>query len=76
MRKRLREIVDPIVLRSVADREEVAKITAVFEALDDRLSELEGVLNVGKGKNVVYDRIMEICNNAEVERIQFTQTCK
>lgn len=76
IRKRLREIVDPIVLRSVQDRESVARITSVFENLDDRLSDIEGVLKVGKGKNVVYDRLLEICNNSEVERLQFTQVCK
>lgn len=54
----------------------MAKIKSVFENLDDRICDIEGVLKVGKGKNVMYDRLMEICNNSEVERIQFTQVCK
>ena len=76
VRRKLLDLIHPISEQSGKDRQEMAKIKSVFENLDDRICDIEGVLKVGKGKNVMYDRLMEICNNSEVERIQFTQVCK
>ena len=48
------------------------EIQLVFNELNERLEFIEGVFQEGQGKNVVFDRIMETCNNAEVERLKFT----
>ena len=47
IRKRLREMVDPMVARQIADRETMAQIQTVFEKLNDRLAAIEGVFEAG-----------------------------
>ena len=51
------------------------EIQLVFNDFVKRLEFIEGVFEQGQGKNVVFDRIMETVNNAEIERLRFTAYC-
>ena len=68
----LRSLVEPVLVNQLEDREQMNEIQLVFNELNERLEFIEGVFQEGQGKNVVFDRIMETCNNAEVERLKFT----
>ena len=72
IRTKLRNIIEPMVVRQIADREQMNEIQIIFNDIVKRLVFIEGVFEQGQGKNVVFDRIMETCNNAEIERLRFT----
>ena len=73
IRKKLRDMIEPVVMRQITDREQMNEIQFIFNDINKRLEFIEGVFEEGKGKNVVFDRIMETCNNAEIERLKFTK---
>lgn len=76
MRQKLKDIVDPVIDNQKKDRTQMNEIQLVFNEFLKRLDFIEGIFEQGQGKNVVFDRIMETLNNAEVERLRFTAYCQ
>ena len=72
MRTKICEIVTPYVDHAVKDRESFGEMQYTQKDIQKRLLWIEGVFEEGKGKNVVFDRIMETMVNSEVDRLKFT----
>lgn len=71
LRAKLKELVAPILDQQLIDRKEVAYTKYEFKKFGERLKLVEGIFEDHKGKNVVFDQLLEKMTESECEHKKF-----
>jgi hypothetical protein len=65
MKDRVIDLLKPVMVKQLEDEETNKTIAYSFNRLSERLEKLEGTFDLNKGKNAMFDLLMETINEYE-----------
>jgi len=65
MKDRVIDLLKPVMVKQLEDEETNKTIAYSFNRLSERLEKLEGTFDLNRGKNAMFDLLMETINEYE-----------